>query len=78
MYKIHSNQSGEFPITLSSSDYDSLSKEKVETLKLKAFVNMYGVWVPDQQYTLTIDKAMASRVHVISAFNLKDSITSSG
>ena len=73
MYKIHSNQSGAISITLSSSDYDSLSKEKVETLKLNT-VNMYGVWVPDS--TIYIDNRQSDGipgVHVISAFTLKDS-----
>ena len=71
MYKIHSNQNGTFPITLSSNDYDSLSKEKVETLKLNT-VNLYGVWVPDS--TIYIDNRQSDGipgVHVISAFTLK-------
>ena len=73
MYKIHSNQSGALSITLSSSDYDSLSKEKVEGLKLNT-VNLYGVWVPDS--TIYIDNRQSDGipgVHVISAFTLEDS-----
>ena len=73
MYKIHSNQSGALSITLSSSDYDSLSKEKVETLKLNT-VNLYGVWAPGS--TIYIDNRYSDSipgVHVISAFVLKDS-----
>jgi len=73
MYKIHSNQSDAVAITLSSSDYDSLSKEGVETLKLNT-VNLYGVWVPDS--TIYIDNRYSDSVpgvHVISAFNLKGS-----
>ena len=73
MYKIHSNQSGAIPITLSTNDYDSLSQEKVETLKRNT-LNMYGVWVPDS--TIYIDNRQSDGipgVHVISAFTLEGS-----
>ena len=73
MYKIHSNQSGAIPITLSTNDYDSLSQEKVETLKRNT-VNMYGVWVPNS--TIYIDNRQSNGipgVHVISALTLEGS-----
>ena len=73
MYKVHSKQNGLGTITLSSNDYDSLSKEEVETLKHNT-VNLYGVWVPDS--TIYIDNRYSDSVpgvHVISAFNLEGS-----
>ena len=72
MYKIHSNQSGEFPITLSSSDYDSLSKEKVETLKLNT-VNRWGMGANSTIYIDNRQSDGIPGVHVISAFTLENS-----